>query len=65
LNQLQIYKNIQNHIEESDVIEKNPKAFMMKEISKVGERLLVDKKKEMRDIIDKLDDIFFILNKKK
>jgi CRP-like cAMP-binding protein len=61
-----IFRNVQSHIEASVKIEKDPTAFMMKELTKAEKKLKGDnKRKEMKRIINKLDQIYELLNKKK
>ena len=60
-----IFYKFKNNIDYSIEIEKNPYFISKKNFNRVEKRFLDEKKKEMKNMIDKLDDIFEILSNKK
>ncbi len=57
-------QNIKTNIEAAVNIDKDPTNFMIREISRVEKKLIGYKRKEMKELISKLDEIYDLLSKK-
>jgi len=60
-----IIQNIKSQIEASVKIDKDPTNFMLRELNKVEKKLIGYKRKEMKDLIIKLDEIYDMISKYK
>jgi len=60
-----IIQNIKSQIEASVKIDKDPTNFMLRELNKVEKKLIGYKRKEMKDLIIKLDEIYDLISKYK